>query len=303
MNMARVSQGIGVAALTVLSSSGALGQAGAPPEASTEASSERRGARMLPGGDVFHALLADPTEFEFFMSFHDVSSPSRGSRIGSVALGNSIGIIRWGRASGNEGLQLGLSGGVFAQFDLTKQSHDLVNADYMVGVPITYRRGAFSTRFRLYHQSSHLGDEFLENSDIERLNLSFEAFELLLSRDFGPLRGYGGGEYRFNRTPKKDVEHGLLHGGLEYRHRGALFHLGPTVAARPVVAVDVKAFEQRDWEAGVSGRVGIEFGSLPGGSSGRAVSFLVELYDGPNPYGQFFFEDLQFIGFGAHFRY
>ncbi len=289
--------------MIVLVSSTALGQDSEPPEVRTSESSEHGGAKLLPASDLFRPLVADPTEFEFFASLHSVSSPSRGRRIGSAAIGNSVGFIQWAGASEDEGLQLGLSGGVFAQFDLTKTSHDLVNADYIIGLPITYRRGAYSARFRVYHQSSHLGDEFLENSNIERLNLSFEAFELLLSRDFGPLRGYAGGEYRFNRTPKKDLEHGLLHGGLEYRHRGELFRLGRTVAVRPVVAVDVKSFEQRDWGVGVSGRAGIELGSLPGGGSGRAVSFLVEVYDGPNPYGQFYFEDLSFIGFGVHFTY
>lgn len=299
MDMATVSRWVGPVVMTVLVSSTAPGQSSEPAGGR---SAERRAAILLPAGDLFRGVLADPTELEFFASFHGVSSPTRGSRIGSVAMGNTIGFIRWAGATEDEGLQVGLSGGVLAQFDLTKPSRDLVNADYIVGLPITYRRGAYSARFRVYHQSSHLGDEFVENNDIERLNLSFEAFELLLSRDFGPFRGYGGGEYRFNRTPKRDLEHGLLHGGVEYRHRGALFRLGRTVAARPLVAVDVKSFEQRDWEAGVSGRVGIELGSLPGGG-GRTVSFLVEAYDGPNPYGQFYFEDIQFIGFGAHFRY
>ncbi len=50
--------------------------------------------------------------------------------------------------------------GVF-QFDLSAPSSDLINTDYVVGVPLSWRSGGWSTRVRLYHQSSHLGDEFL----------------------------------------------------------------------------------------------------------------------------------------------
>jgi hypothetical protein len=45
----------------------------------------------------------------------------------------------------------------------------------------------FSARARLYHQSSHLGDEFLlSEEDITRQNLSFEALAFLLSQESAP---------------------------------------------------------------------------------------------------------------------
>src|SRR6185295_5880290 len=96
-----------------------------------------------------------------------------------------------------EGLQISLAGAVFAQVDLNAASYDLMNADYLIGLPITYRVDRFSTRLRLYHQSSHLGDEFLlrEGLPITRENLSFESVEWLVSQDLASLRLYAGGEY------------------------------------------------------------------------------------------------------------
>ena len=78
------------------------------------------------------------------------------------------------------GFQISISGSVFAQFDLDVNSYDLLNADYIVGIPITMRTGAFSARLRLYHQSSHLGDEFLlreEDPTFVRENISYESAE------------------------------------------------------------------------------------------------------------------------------
>jgi hypothetical protein len=219
-------------------------------------------------------------------------------------MGATVAIVRWAGAKDGDGLEFGLSGAVFAQFDLTRSSHDLINADYVVGLPVSYRRGPYAIRFRAYHQSSHLGDEFVENNQVQRLNLSFESFELLAARDFGPLRTYAGGEFRFNRVPHDSLEHGVLHGGMEYRHPTPVVRVGSWGALRPVVAVDAQSFQYSDWRVGWSGRAGIELGPIGDGTrGGRTVSFLVEFYDGPNPYGQFFAEDISSVGFGAHFNY
>ena len=90
-------------------------------------------------------------------------------------------------------------------------------ADYVVGLPLTGRYHGFSGRLRPYHQSSHLGDEYLLRDDpVERENLSFESLELILSGELGPLRLYGGGEYLFRREPDT-LEDLLAHGGGEIR--------------------------------------------------------------------------------------
>ncbi|MEK7826807.1 MAG: DUF1207 domain-containing protein [Thermodesulfobacteriota bacterium] len=77
-----------------------------------------------------------------------------------------------------------MSGAVLAQFNLDSSSNDLINADYVIGFPLSYRNGPWSERARLFHQSSHLGDEFLllpqrPELKVTRMNLNFETIELL----------------------------------------------------------------------------------------------------------------------------
>ncbi len=75
-------------------------------------------------------------------------------------------------------------------------SLDLVNADYTVGLLASYRTGRLSGFLRLCHQSSHLGDEFILNSQtpVSRVNLSFEEVDLKLSYDVASwFRIYGSG--------------------------------------------------------------------------------------------------------------
>jgi hypothetical protein len=262
--------------------------------------SEASGAVLFPQDQIFCALLADPKEPRSFVSylrgeFRTLDDAAgKGTNIGSVGLGDSFGLVRWGGSRPGEGVQLDLVGSIFAQFDLGTPSSDLINADYIVGLPLTLRRSGFSARVTFYHQSSHLGDEYLlRGEEIERENLSFESIAVVLSQEIGALRLYAGGEQLFRREPEALATR-LMHAGIELRTRRS----GPMAF---VAAVDLKATEQHDWSPATSARAGIEFArSGAAGHPARLVSLMLEVYEGPSPYGQFFQDDISYVGFGLH---
>ncbi|HSJ32596.1 MAG TPA: DUF1207 domain-containing protein [Longimicrobiales bacterium] len=262
---------------------------------------EVAGTVFLPEGDLFCPLLADPKAERSFVSFLRGDFPAlqagvdvgEDMSIGAVGLGDAFPLVRFGGSTPGDGFQVAIVGSIFAQFDMGTESIDLINADYLVGVPVTVRWSGFSSRLRLYHQSSHLGDEFLLRTELQRENLSFEALELLLSQEFGPLRAYAGGEYLFNREPEM-LDQKLAHVGLEAR-------AGQLRGVRFVAAVDAKMVEQRDWDPGLSARAGIEFAYWRDESHPpRLWAILFEFYDGPSPYGQFFQEQVRWFGLGLH---
>lgn len=260
---------------------------------------ETDGFVALPTGDVFCPLVADPKADVSFLSvaradFPSITDQENETELGSVGLAESLPLARWSGGIPGDGVQLGLSGGVFAQFDLGSASFDLINADYLIGLPLTARFSDFTLRFRPYHQSSHLGDEFLLRDDgFERENLSFESLELILSQELRPARVYGGGEYLFRREPET-LQEMVVHGGAELR-------LGSLRGPRFVAAVDAKASEQQDWEPALSARAGLELALWrEPGHPPRLWRILVEFYDGPSPYGQFFQEQIRSFGLGLH---
>jgi Protein of unknown function (DUF1207) len=263
--------------------------------------SQSLGVVGFPDDQIFCPTIADPKEARSFVSllrgtFRSLDDPSgEGTTIASVGLGDSFGLVRWGGPEPNEGVQLDVVGSIFAQFDLGAPSNDLINADYLIGLPFTFRRNGFSTRVTLYHQSSHLGDEYLLRSDdIQRENLSFESIELLASQEMGPLRVYAGGERLFRREPDA-LPSKLFHGGVELRTGRA----GPF---RLVGGVDLKATDLHDWSPAISGRVGLEMARRRSGDHPpRLVTLMFELYEGPSPYGQFFQDDISYLGVGLHF--
>ena len=253
------------------------------------------GSGLVPHGDLFAPLLADPHEPGFFATYLVARSPRLAPRIGSVGFGRTIGLVfshtgRW---------QLAVAAGVFSQFDMASTTNHLMNTDYIVGVPISYRRGARSARVRLYHQSSHLGEEFLDGGAVRRQLLSFEAVEVLLADELSNWRLYGGGEYRFQRAPR-DMKPAVVHAGVEYRRPEPLVHLGRFGEGRFVVALDGKSFEDREWQVGWSLKTGLAFSSPTGvDGGGPHWSVMVATYNGPTPYGQFYRENLSSVGLGV----
>lgn len=267
----------------------------------------------LPHGDVFCPLLADPKAIRSFASYlraratlvNPTTARAFDTDVGAVGIADVIGLGRWNGSRPNDGVQLSLEAGVFAQFDLRAESFDLLNADYVVGVPLTLRRGALSARARLYHQSSHLGDEFLlrpENPEQGRENLSFEAAELIVSLDLGTLRLYGGGERLLNRNPET-LAAVVGHGGAEWRPQLTLFSVGSLATVRPIVLADVKVADDRSSRPATSVMAGLDIARRrDSDTTGRRWMIVGHFYTGPSPYGQFYRDDIRYYGVGLSFN-
>jgi hypothetical protein len=242
--------------------------------------------------------VADPKAERSFMSylrgdFGTIAGvdPGADTNIGSVGLSDSFAIFRIAGSALGNGVQLDLSGAVFSQFNLDEASFDLVNADYLVALPLTFRQDGFSSRLRIYHQSSHLGDEFLLNRQPERVNLSFESVELIISQEVGLARLYVGGEKFFAREPE-ELASRLAHAGAELR---------PFVSddARIFTAIDLKAVDEDEWKAAWSVRAGIELAHIPDpGHPPDVITLFAEYYDGASPYGQFYRDEIRYWGLG-----
>lgn len=271
-----------------------VGEVGVTQQEKTEITSEVN--VFLPRDLLFNSLLADPRWPHFSASYQRHVNSDRLENVGSATFGETFSFYRIGGPWGSL-IEIGLQAGVFSIFDMDSSSTDLVNADYIVAVPISMKKNNFSMMAKIFHQSSHLGDEFLL-SDItqERINLSYEGVDTLLSYylPYG-FRLYGGGGYLFDREPS-DMKPWIAQGGLEFNSPGAWWN----GALRPVAAVDVQSREESNWDVDVSVRAGVQFENPEFLS--RKLKLLFEYYKGRSPNGQFYLdEEEEFFGVGLHF--
>ncbi len=249
----------------------------------------------MPGGQLFGPLIADPRWPHFSATHQRYLGDPDFRDLAAVSFGETFALYRdrlqaswW---------ELGIQAGVFAVFDLDAESADLLNADYFVASVLGYRLRDFSALARVFHQSSHLGDEFLlRRSRVDRVNLSYEGLDAKLSYEVGDvLRVYTGGGYLFHREPE-DLKPWSLQYGFELRSpwpgRDAVF--------RPIAGADFQHKEENDWSADISLRAGVEFA---GGLPTRKLQLLLEYFTGHSPNGQFYERRIDYLGAGVHFHF
>lgn len=254
---------------------------------------------FLPGGYLFDQLSADPRWPHFSVAYRYYLSDKQLASTGAANFGETISLYR-DRAPFDGRWEFGLQAGVFSLFDLNAHSKDLINADYMGGVFASYRLENFSSLLRVFHQSSHLGDEFLLRSrenQRNRVNLSYEQVDLKLSYRFAQaLRLYGGGGYLFDQEPSS-LDPWRVQYGVEIESPWTL--AGRSL--RPIAAVDLQNEQESNWSTNISLRGGLQFENWV--VSHRRLQLLVEYFKGYSPNGQFYTRKIETIGLGAHLRF
>jgi hypothetical protein len=251
---------------------------------------------FLPPGHLFQPLLADPRWPHFSAAYRYYLNNRDLAHVGAVSFGETIPLVRGGAFADSQ-WEAGIQAGVFALFQMDAPSKDLLNADYFASLFGTWRLGAFSALGRVFHQSSHLGDELLLRTRLERINLTYESVDLKLSYDLPwGLRVYGGGGYLFDQEPE-NLKPWAAQGGVEFRSPW-------TVAAghiRPVAAVDLQTREENRWHLDLSVRGGIQLENVR--VLERNLQLLVEYFHGNSPDGQFYKKRVDYLGLGAHFHF
>lgn len=245
--------------------------------------------RVFPRRPLFAPLSADPRWPRLSVGYAHYFANSQFSHIGSADAGASIPIVQKRNERGRA-WEVGVQGGIFAIFDFAAPSSDLVNADYLGGVTFSYEFDSCVLMTRIIHQSSHLGDEYLLHNEVDRINLSFEKLEVLVSHDVRSwARVYGGPGVILRRDPSY-LDRWSLQAGGEVRP----FTASTRRRLQVLVAANLNFWQETDWIPDASIVAGATLD--PMGDSSYRVDFLLRYYVGRSPNGQFFTERIQTLG-------
>lgn len=185
-------------------------------------------------------------------------------------------------------LQFDIEGALWACFDPLTYSSPLINADYYVGVPITYAFGCWSFRLRGFHISSHIGDEFLLNHPgFDRRNPSAEYLDFFVSYEItDEIRIYDGLGVVVSQDNSFKIGRFYAEAGLEMRFR----HLGFTdysslIYGEPFYGMHFRYRDDFRHHVDQTYVLGYEFGKLNG--LRHKARFFFEYHDGYSLEGQF----------------
>jgi hypothetical protein len=245
--------------------------------------------RVFPRLSLFAPLSADPRWPRFTIGYTRYFGDSQFTHVGTAEAGASIAIVQKDTRRSHS-WEIGVQGGIFSIFDFGAPSNDLVNADYLGGLTFSYALDSLVFLARFFHQSSHLGDEYLLNNEVERINLSFEALDVMLSYVLRPWARLYGGTAVIVRVEPSDLDRWSLQAGAELRPITSKTN----VPVQLLMAVDLQSWQQNDWIPDVSFIAGATLDPI--GESSYRVDFLIRYYIGHSPNGQFFTEQIQTLG-------
>lgn len=266
-------------------------------EAGSEPTSLRPRREFLPKGHLFEPILLDPLEAQTYGSvlpgYWTEGQRYKGSIV-PFAFGFAKPFYRRTTAPGrSEEWVLDLAS--FTQFEayhddkLNKARRQIINNDYKISIIYNIRRGENNYRIRVYHLSSHLGDDYIYRNKLgapSPNSVNYELLDITYSRNVRNWRLYGGAGVVLRKTEERKPLSAQL---------GAFYKKPSAKAARLVGGVDVKFWQQTDFRPGIHGGVGIELGRTQ-----NNLTFLLEGYSGFRPYSQFEDQQTSWIGVGLY---
>ncbi len=252
---------------------------------------------FLPKGHLFEPILLDPLEAQTYGSvlpgYWTEGQKYKGSIV-PFAFGFAKPFYRRTTGPGRADEWV-LDLASFTQFEayhdyqLGKARRQIMNTDYKISIIYNLRRGENNYRFRVYHLSSHLGDDYIYRNKITAPSpnsVNYELLDITYSRTVMNWRLYGG----LGVVLRKSEERKPISAQL-----GAFYKKPSTNAARLVGGVDIKFWQQTSFRPGIHGGVGIELGRTQ-----NNLTFLVEGYSGFRPYSQFESQQTAWMGIGLY---
>jgi hypothetical protein len=243
------------------------------------------GARTLDGfpraNEVFPRLIADPRSIQLSASYYRRA----GDNDSDVALGHSWGMTRWRTGSALDLLwEWDLEAMAYSRFKVGGGVNEFETVDFFANLPLTMRRGDVAFKGMLFHESSHLGDDFIRRTGNAGFRYSVDGLRLQVSIEpTQVLRVYAGGEYLYHLVPL-ELHRASLQAGVELISRDVSRSQGAPV--RLFIAEDVQSHQRVAWNVDSHTVAGVKFGFKDFAS--RAMRFQIGYFTGHSPYGQFF---------------
>lgn len=230
--------------------------------------------------EIFPLLIADPRHIQVGASYYRLE----GRNTSDIALGHSWGLTRWRTGSLQDWLwEADVEGMAYSRFTIGGGVNEFETVDFFANLPVTVRRGDVSFKGALFHESSHLGDDYIRRTGTDGFRSSSEGVRLqtaLEPRRWGRL--YAGGTYLLHHVP--DTGSGALQGGLEFFSDD--MNWSKRALTRLFVGQDFQSHQDVRWNVDSHTVAGIKLSSRE--MPMRAMRFQLGYFDGHSPFGQFY---------------
>lgn len=246
------------------------------------------GVWLPEDGLLFKPFVADPRQVTYSVGWR-FNDQALTKNVIPVSFGDNLAMYRWCSVWPFGGqLQINIEGALWGVFDPLDESSPLLNADYYVGIPVSYAIGRWGWRIRFYHISSHIGDEFLIfHPGFDRRNPSAEYLDSHISYYItDEIRFYGGAGWIIQHDDSFASGNWYLEAGAELRLLGLGFYNScQNLFGHPFMGMHFHFNNHYSRHIDNTYVVGYEWGKSCGNQ--RRVRAFLEYHDGYSVDGQF----------------
>ncbi len=258
--------------------------------------------QIMPNNLIYTSYLAGPKESRFGTVWYDDTTPPPYATTGQEGwlwdstLGGRASIVRYGSdpVLHPQGFEVQIEGAAFVRLD-PQDDRDLRSADYRFGIPVVYGVGRWQTKLAYYHNSAHLGDEFmLKHPTFPRINYVRDCIVWGNSYYlYDWMRVYGEAGWAFFTAG--GAEPWEFQGGVE------LIQARPTGRqGAPFLAVNGFSRQELDW----GGNVCVQTGwAWRGRRSEKLYRIGFEYLYGADPQYEFVYKNQNRAGIGMWYDY
>jgi hypothetical protein len=250
--------------------------------------------RLLPAVRSFELPEASPRVYGVvgrLLSNRRGESRFGNEREAEAVLGENLPLVAIRR--GPRPIVVGVGSQVYGRFSLDDSKTALISVDWVAALNTTAVLGSLAVTMQVYHESSHLGDEYGDRFQAERLDWSREVVAGWATYGAGRWRLTGGVNYVLYDglgLPRSGAALGIDFGGG--RHRIL------TRPVEPVIGLYTEGTAATDWRLSTSAKLGL---ALRGSQGTRRVGLAIIAHDGLSTQRQFFRQESQYLGLEVRF--
>ena len=250
--------------------------------------------RLFPAVRSFELPEASPRVYGVvgrLLSTRRGESSFGDEREAEAIIGENLPLIAIKR--GPRPIVLGFGTQVYGRFSLSDSKTALISVDWVAGLNTTAMLGNLAVTMQLYHESSHLGDEYGDRFQAQRLDWSREVIAGWITYGAGQWKLTGGASYVLYdglRLPRAGAAVGLDWGAGRHRFLTRPFE--------PVLGLYTEGSAATDWRLSTSAKLGV---AVRGKGGARSVGLAVIAHDGLSTQRQFFRRESRYLGLEVRF--
>lgn len=254
-----------------------------------------------PATQPYPEYVADPRRPRMQVGLSAIDSDISETSSGRIMLDAGTRYTLFHVKTDSEGIDefaLDIEGALFTQFD-TGNKLDVVGWDGVFGVLAVYDwDDQLNLRVGYRHLSAHLGDEYQENTDRERINYTRDALVLGLAWEFdNGITTYVEPSWAWGLGNDDLQEKWAILGGLQYQ--GPFDYWNGSAAF--FSGAHLRSFEENDWELDLSATTGF---LVKRDERSSNVRLQLEFYHGRAILGEFALDnDETYLTVGAVFDF